>query len=611
MGATEKTIAFIEKARAKHGNHYNYSKVEYKNSSIKVWIICPQHGLFEQTPEKHLKGQGCPLCGGTKKHSTESFIAKAKTVHGQKYDYSKVEYKNNKTPVIIVCPIHGEFLQRPDSHLNGKGCDRCGGTYKYTTEEFIEKAKAIHHDKYDYSLVAYDGCDKPVTIVCPIHGKFEQTPSNHLSGHGCRKCAGKEKLNTMLFIERAREIHGKKYDYSRVEYVDSHTPVTIICRIHGIFLQAPANHINQRQGCPHCKVKVKTNREEFIDKAIKKYGEKYDYSMVEYKSRTEKVSIICARHGVFYVTPKKHLLGQACPDCVDHHKKPKTNEEFIAKAMTIHGDRYDYSSVDMSKEKVVIKCSIHGEFLQKPLLHLRGMGCYFCDNLHSKKRERFIRKAQSVHNDKYDYSRVVYQDNLTPVEIICPEHGTFFQMPKIHLKGCGCVKCAGRIVQGKEDFIREASIIHDNKYDYSAVEYVDTSTKVKIICPRHGVFLQTPNGHLRGHGCPKCKSSSGERAVRKFLNDHGFIFEEQKKFDDCRYKHRLPFDFYLPNENICIEFNGSQHYSASLFYGYDSFQEQILRDSIKKNYCFNHDIPLIIIRFDENVEEKLKEELSI
>lgn len=604
-----KTALFVKKAMAVHGDCYDYSRVEYKNSSTKVIIICPVHGSFLQTPEKHLKGQGCPKCGGTSKHSADSFIAKARAIHGEKYDYSKVEYVNNKTKVVIVCPEHGAFLQRPDSHLIGKGCDKCGGTYKYSTEEFISKARSIHGDKYDYSLVEYVGNDIPIKIICPKHGIFEQQPSHHLSGHGCTKCAGIERLNTVQFIERAQEIHGYKYDYSKVKYVNNHTPVSILCKRHGLFMQSPVNHVNQQQGCPHCKVGIKTNREEFIQKAIERYGKKYDYSMVEYQSRKEKVSIICPKHGVFFVAPKQHLAGQACPDCIDYHKIPKTIDEFISKARIVHGNKYDYSSVDILKEKVLINCPEHGEFFQRPFLHLKGMGCYLCNNVHSKGRKEFIAKAKKIHNDKYDYSKVVYQDSLTPVEIICPEHGSFFQKPKSHLRGCGCLKCSGRMVFGKEDFIREASIIHNNKYDYSDVEYVKTSIPVKIICPTHGMFLQKPTGHLHGNGCPKCKSSSGERAVRKFLLDHGYSFEEQKKFDDCRYKHRLSFDFYLPNENICIEYNGSQHYSASHFYGYDSFQEQIIRDNIKKEYCFNNDIPLVIIRYDENVDEKLKEAL--
>ena len=611
FGSIDKTRLFIERARAIHGEKYDYSKVQYINSSTKVAIVCPIHGSFLQSPEKHLRGQGCPECGGTKKNTVKTFIEKARRVHGEKYDYSKVEYKNNKTPVVIICPEHGEFLQRPDSHLVGKGCDRCGGTYSYTTEEFINKARVIHKGKYDYSLTSYTGWNKPIKIICPVHGVFEQIPSNHLSGHGCIKCAGKEKINSSIFIERAHEIHGNKYDYSLVEYVNNHTPVSIICKKHGVFRQAPVNHINQRQGCPHCKVGVKTNREEFIKKAQRIFGNKYDYSMVEYKSRKEKVAIICSKHGVFYVSPKAHLQGHACPDCVDHHRKPKTIEEFVVKARVVHGNKYDYSSIkDISKEKVSISCPTHGVFFQSPLVHLKGKGCYFCENQNNKQRLNFIRRGKMIHNDKYDYSKVVYQDRLTKVEIICPEHGSFWQLPKIHLKGCGCIKCTGRTIFNKDDFIKKASIIHGNKYDYSKVIYVDTSTLVDIICPTHGLFAQTPNNHLRGSGCPRCKSSSGERAVRKYLSNHGFIFEEQKKFDDCRYKHRLPFDFYLPEQNICIEFNGSQHYSPSHFYGYDSFLEQQIRDKLKRDYCFSHDIPLIIIRFDEDVDKKLTELLK-
>ena len=249
---------FIEKARKVHGNKYDYSKVEYVNARTNVTIICPIHGEFPQTPSNHLSGRGCDKCGNNKmkllfSSNTEEFITKARKIHGDKYDYSKVEYKGCDIPVTIICPIHGEFPQTPSNHLSGRGCDKCGNNkmkllFSSNTEEFITKARKIHGDKYDYSKVEYKGCDIPVTIICPIHGEFPQTPSNHLSGRGCDKCGNnKMKLlfssNTEEFITKARKIHGDKYDYSKVEYKGCDIPVTIICPIHGEFPQTPSVHL--------------------------------------------------------------------------------------------------------------------------------------------------------------------------------------------------------------------------------------------------------------------------------------------------------------------------------------------------------------------------------
>ena len=182
----------------------------------------------------------------------DDFIRLARKVHGDKYDYSKVEYKNNKTDVCIICPIHGEFYQTPNSHyLKGRGCPICGGTKKSTKEDFIIKAKQVHGDKYDYSKVVYVNNQIKVCIICPEHGEFYQAPKNHLNGQGCPKCSGNKKLTKDDFIKKANEIHGYKYDYSKVEYINSQIKVCIICPEHGEFYQAPKNHLNG-QGCPIC-----------------------------------------------------------------------------------------------------------------------------------------------------------------------------------------------------------------------------------------------------------------------------------------------------------------------------------------------------------------------
>ncbi|HDV2027851.1 TPA: GIY-YIG nuclease family protein [Escherichia coli] len=185
----------------------------------------------------------------TKKKTTEQFIAEAKAVHGDKYDYSKVEYKGYKTKVKIICPIHGEFEQTPSDHINhGNRCPKCAGNAPLDTETFIARAKEVHGDKYDYSKTVYKGARDKVVIICPIHGEFKQKPSNHLSGYGCKGCKTK---TAEEFITDARKIHGNKYDYSKVEYVNSHTNVIIVCPEHGEFKQKPSNHLAGK-GCTEC-----------------------------------------------------------------------------------------------------------------------------------------------------------------------------------------------------------------------------------------------------------------------------------------------------------------------------------------------------------------------
>ena len=205
--------------------------------------------------------------------TTEEFIKRAKNIHGNKYDYSKVIYVNTETKVCIVCPKHGEFCQIPHSHLSGSGCPFCGrmkspqAKKERASMSFIEKARKVHGEKYDYSKFKYVDAKTKGIIICPIHGEYLQSADKHIHGSGCRKCSKNEQLTTEEFIERAKEIHGEKYDYSKVEYVNALTKVCIICPIHGEFWQNPLKHIFQKQGCPNCQTShLEGKIENFLNK---------------------------------------------------------------------------------------------------------------------------------------------------------------------------------------------------------------------------------------------------------------------------------------------------------------------------------------------------------
>ena len=205
---------FVEKAIAVHGDKYDYSKSIYKGTDKPLIIICPIHGEFSITPHSFLHGHGCPACSNRQRINTKLFIERATKIHNGRYDYSLVYCKGTSSYVRIICPIHGEFLQKVGCHLNGNGCPKCFGTPKSTTEEFIKKAKEIYGDKYDYSKVDYKGNKIKVIITCPIHGDWEVTPNNFLRGSECPKCYGTPKYTNEEFILKARKIHGDKYDYS-------------------------------------------------------------------------------------------------------------------------------------------------------------------------------------------------------------------------------------------------------------------------------------------------------------------------------------------------------------------------------------------------------------
>jgi hypothetical protein len=192
---------FIKEANDIHNYIYDYSQVIYKNTNISVIIICKEHGPFSQSPTSHLSGTDCPQCAiekqtAPRRLSMDNFIERATIIHGNKYDYSIVQWKDSQTEVIIICHTHGNFNQKPVYHLTGRGCYFCGLQQNSisrtkTNDNFIKESNIIHHNKYNYSLTNYIGTDKEVIIICPKHGQFNQLASNHLSGHGCKNCAGK------------------------------------------------------------------------------------------------------------------------------------------------------------------------------------------------------------------------------------------------------------------------------------------------------------------------------------------------------------------------------------------------------------------------------------
>ena len=183
------TKEFIERSQVLHNNRYDYSLVEYKNSKTKVKIICKEHGIFEQRPNCHLNLKGCIICSGNKKKTTEIFINECIKIHGNNYDYSLVDYKNNNTKIKIICKEHGVFEQLPKSHIRNIGCWKCKNNYPKDISSFIDIANIIHNNRYNYSKSVYKNALYKIEIICNKHGSFFQSPNKHITlKQGCPKC---------------------------------------------------------------------------------------------------------------------------------------------------------------------------------------------------------------------------------------------------------------------------------------------------------------------------------------------------------------------------------------------------------------------------------------
>ena len=310
---------FIKRVRALYGDAYDFTISEYINTETDIKFICPIHGEVKKRPADLMRGKGCPKCGRIKGHksqlkTTEQFIEEARAVHGDYYDYSKVNYVDAKTPVIITCPVHGDFPQKPYVHLRGHGCWSCSKGIM-TEAEFIEKARDKFGDRFDYSLVKITGNQTKVKIICPVHGVIEQTPYNHLKyKSGCYKCSCQKGYTTEDFIRKSKERNGERYDYSLTEYNGSLEDVTLICRKHGPFKVNAESHLHHGQGCRICNLGSRTT-EEFIEEARKAHGDYYDYSKSKYVGIEKPIIITCPKHGDFETTPHEHLRGGNCPKC--------------------------------------------------------------------------------------------------------------------------------------------------------------------------------------------------------------------------------------------------------------------------------------------------------
>jgi hypothetical protein len=463
-----------------------------------------------------------------KRKTWQDVVAELVAVHGNTYSYPDQPLMNKCSDKIrIVCKVHGEFLQNFSSHLKGIGCKACGieksiATRATSTDKFIKKAKAVHGDRYDYSKTKYTGVKDLITITCLIHGDFHQTPNTHLNGSGCNKCAleksGEEKrLSLEDVIDEFRKIHGDKYDYSKITYKNTKIKLTIVCPEHGEFRQTRYTH--KRAGCPECGKKTAGEKlskflrdkspipwefKEFKEKAEEIHNFRYEYPEQTFSPRQKYVTVICKKHGEFKQPIVGHINGNGCSRC--------KGEEFAA--------RVSYS------------------------------------------KEQFIERAIEVHGNFYDYSEVVYKPNSREkIKIICPIHGEFFQLSSYHLNGFGCKKCGLdtvylKLAKTDRQFIEDANEVHKYKYDYCKVDYVSSKNKVTIICKKHGEFQQKPNGHLGGQGCPVCGGleSKRERDINEFLSNY---FETENRKRGILNNKRQELDIYIPEKNFAIEYNGS------------------------------------------------------
>jgi very-short-patch-repair endonuclease len=409
-----------------------------------------------------------------------------------------------------------------------------------------------------------------------------------------------------LYIERCHKNGIIGFDYSLLPNNIKKQSIFIICDKHGKFKSNPYHFSVGNTSCYKCKVNDKIKK-----RIIEKFGNKFDLSKIEYKNSISKLILI--ENGIEYYISYKYLMKLENTVLLKNVKKIYS-EEFIKKFLVKHSNKFDYSLTEYknSHTKIKIKCNKHDIlFEQSPLLHLKSdICCPLCvkeyksfNSPRNNGRSKFIELAKKLYKDKYDYSKVEYVNNKTPI-IIIYDGEEYLQRPDSHLQGKSPEKEWKKNL-GTTKFIEKSIDKHGLKYSYDCVSYKNHKDKVKIFCHNHGYFEQSPVSHLKGYGCPSCIESDGERMIRIFLTKNNILYEYQKTFKKCRNKLPLPFDFYLPDYNICIEFDGIQHKRPiSFFGGIDAYNKLKINDSVKTNFCKENNI--ILIRLDnKNLIEDL------
>jgi hypothetical protein len=508
MSSKKTKEQYIEEAKKIHINKFDYSLIkELHKRDTRVNIICPSHGIFEQSFHKHLQGDSCKKCSHEKlskgriEKARNKFENEANIIHADKYDYSKSIYVSATDNIIIICTIHGEFQQTPNKHLGGGGCRKCANNntkerMSIPWETYKEQLIQIHNNKYDYSKVIWKGVDEKIIIICNIHGNFTIRAQDHKNGRGCQLCSKENRIqynkhNTDIFIENAIKTWGNIYDYSKVNYNNSNSKVTIICKKHGEFEQIPPNHL--KYGCGSCgrelnkrniELKEKCKRE-FISKANIIHENIYDYSNAEYQDAVTKVNVICKTHGVFSISPNNHLRGKGCPACGSKSSalaKLKGFDEYQPEFIKLYGDKYDYSSVvwEGGSKSITVICKKHGEFHILPYLHKIGKECQRCSNQHSG-----ISMGWLLFMEKRYLSEIQHARNLGE-----------FVIPGTRYKADGYIKSSNIIFEFHGDFW------HGNPKLYGASEinprvgitygelYNQTIVKSKIILDKGYTLIE-------------------------------------------------------------------------------------------------------------------------
>lgn len=626
------------------------------------------------TPDRHFRNKGgcrqCKADGARSRHGKgrDAFIAEALAVHGEAFDYCAVEYVNARTPVEIYCRMHKiHFEQIPQVHLKGGGCSRCKSTKisaaneplyarkRVLLAEFLARARKKHSDYYQYDEASYKGFNRDITIICPEHGPFRQRAQRHADGSGCKRCSSDNlKLTEQIWRSRIQGKFGSTLtvtldkDWSGLD-----TQIQAYCSLHNWRWGVKAHSLLTGNGCRHCTRREKhTPRLEelrralparwahlrssenpefltFVIASVKRHAMRYDYPEEQFLSMSRYCEIACEKHAGFRILPQAHLDGEGCPVCDFQHA-------FLDKAMTLFGERYDYSHVAFTtanaKEKITVRCIAHDVLSsQSAEVHLRGTPfCPRCKALSreqstAQRRERnqpsliqaFEQAAFKAHAGKYKYPKlgrelITWGSKIT---VFCPEHQyTFTPSAAVHVQQgkrspAGCQRCKGDASRLKYrtpyQQVKKRLTEHGFTLLVSEEDYVSQRESVFVRCNEGHELSVVPQKIFSGRGCPDCSPHVGEAITRSILESALRITLSNRRFYRKDYPNLvaphacLELDGYNAKHQIAFEYQGAWHLQRRCHKTEDSYLKQLQRDEQKKIMCRELGIALIeVYEFD-------------
>lgn len=438
----------------------------------------------------------------------KSFVTnaeKVESIFGRRFKFDFNQFKSVRDPMAVYDTISGEEFKASFGNLiRGSIPSKINfGQIEAKINDFKQRAAAVHSSFYSYDNVEYKNSDTKVSITCPIHGDFNQTPHDHLSGHGCTKCKNdKAKLSLEEFISRARSCHSIDYDYSFVRIDNYDNPVKIICPTHGEFEQTPRVHLSGSD-CHKCsEEKMYKVYAEDINKNLKNTNVKMIDSSAS--NMSEESNFLCSKHGKFRTTIRRALSSESsgCKEC----KKENVSvsfDEFVERSKLIHGNKYKYIEEDFYLNKSInVICPIHGEFKTYKYNHLNGSGCPKCSAINAGLRSRLTQK----------------------------------------------------------EFIDRASSFNPLlKFEYGC--YTKNSEEAVFTCSVHGEQRRKAQDILQGHGCRTCLTNRPEQEI---LNEIRSVYQgEIIAHSRPKFMNGMELDFYMPEKNLAIEFNGTVFHHSS------------------------------------------------